>query len=149
MKKADLVSACGIILEIRLSSRKIRRLLFNFLPDKSLTKNSADDCSHSWLASSPGRGTVYRSSVYLGGIQTLNNSGMETLEWLLREAFLLCYTFRYSRFSMASKYMVTTTSLVTRLKYKIEQDVLAHTALQQVDTIFSDALVATTRNMHG
>ena len=36
-----------------------------------------------------------------------------------------------------------------RLKYKKEQNVLAHKALQQVDTSFFEALVATTKNMHG
>ena len=50
---------------------------------------------------------------------------------------------------MAAKVMVTTTSLLTRLKYKTEQKVLAHTALQQVNKIFFKALVATTNNMHG
>ena len=50
---------------------------------------------------------------------------------------------------MASKVMVTTTSLVARLKYKTEQDVLSHCDVQKVDAIFSDALVTTTKNMHG
>ena len=50
---------------------------------------------------------------------------------------------------MASKVMVTTTSMVSRLKYKTEQDVLSHAAVQQVDDIFSEALVTTTRKMHG
>ena len=50
---------------------------------------------------------------------------------------------------MASKVMVTTTTLVSRLKYETEQDVLLHSDIQKVDAIFSDALVTTTRNMHG
>ena len=88
-------------------------------------------------------------STYLGGMKTLNNSGKETLEWLLRKASLPCQFVQYSRLSIAYKVMVTITSLVTSLKCKTDQGVLAYTALQQVDTIFSEALVATTRNMHG
>ena len=35
-RRLTLLSACCVNLGIRLSSRKISRLLFNFLPDKSL-----------------------------------------------------------------------------------------------------------------
>ena len=45
--------------------------------------------------------------------------------------------------------MITITSMVPRLEYKTMQDVLSHVDIQQVDTIFSEVLVATTRNMHG
>ena len=89
------------------------------------------------------------SSAYLGSFQILDNSGSETLDWIMREASLLCQTVRYCRFSIASKILVVTTSLVSRLRFKAEQDVLSHAEVQEVDSIFSTALVATTNNMHG
>ena len=104
---------------------QIRRRLFNFIPDKSLTESTpiiVDTVC--WLPHQVEVQTT-RSSVYLGGIQTLNNSGKETLKWLLRKEPQLCKTVRYSRFFMILKVMVTTTSIVTRLKYDTVQDVLA------------------------
>ena len=50
---------------------------------------------------------------------------------------------------MASKFLVTTTSLVARLKYKTEQNVMSHCDVQKVDAIFSDALVTTTKTVNG
>ena len=39
--------------------------------------------------------------------------------------------------------------MVSRLKYKTEQDKLSYAAVQLVDAILSEALVLMTRNMHG
>ena len=90
-----------------------------------------------------------RSSGYLGSFQTLDNSGSEKLDWIIRKASLLCQTVRYCRFSIASKILVVTTSYLSHLRFKAEQDILSYAEVQQVDSIFSTALIATTNNMHG
>jgi len=88
-RKAELLSAFCIVLGLQLSDEKIRRLLQNFLPDAqkaqalSMTVYTVGWVPHTVTVQSSG------SSVFLGGIYDLDNSGHDTESWLIEKAKLI------------------------------------------------------------
>ena len=147
-KKADLLSAFCIVLGLQLSDEKIRRLLQNFLPDKqksqalSMTVYTVGWVPHTVTVQSTG------SSVFLGGIYDLDNSGADTELWLIEKAKLIRSTVVSRQgFSGASKITVVNTSTLNGLIYRAACCALPHTKLQKVDHIIDDIMLDATRNM--
>ena len=147
-KKAELVSAYCIVFGLKLSSGKIRRLLQNFLPSNChASAESMRVYTVGWIPTEVPIQTT-GSSTYLGGIHDLDNTGSDTTEWLERNAQLLCQTVKYSRFSMATKIAVATSSIVHKIRYKAELSNQSLQDLAKVDAIFANTFLKTTNNMN-
>jgi len=129
-RKAELLSAFCIVLGLQLSDEKIRRLLQNFLPDAqktqalSMTVYTVGWVPHTVTVQSSG------SSVFLGGIYDLDNSGHDTESWLIEKAKLIKSTVVSRQgFSGAAKIAVVNTSTLNGLVYKAACCALSHSQL--------------------
>jgi hypothetical protein len=88
------------------------------------------------------------SSVFLGAIQDMDNSGTDTYTWLLNTAKLARSTVLSKHgFSAAAKVAVVSTSTISGMVYKAANSVLSHEQLINIDTIIDSIMVDSTRNM--
>ena len=118
-KKAELVSAFCIVLGLRLSEKKIRRVVQSFLPPGYRQDvMSTIVYTVGWTAHEvPVQPTG--ATEFLGGIYDTDNSGKMTLEWLLAKASLVVQCIKSRKgFSAASKVSVITMSTLHSLVYK-------------------------------
>ena len=147
-KKAELFSAFCIVLGLQLSHGKIRRLFQNFLPNKQKARASHMTVyTTGWVPHAvPIQSTG--SSVFLGAIVNMDNSGSDTAEWL-RHTAQLARSAILSKpgFSGASKIAVISSSTLNGMVFKAACSVLSHTQLQEVDRILDDIAVDSTHNM--
>jgi hypothetical protein len=89
------------------------------------------------------------SSVFLGAIINMDNSGADTFQWLTDTAKLACNTIRSKPgFSGASKVAVLSTSTINGMVYKAAASVLSHSQLHDIDSIIDNVLITSTQNMH-
>ena len=147
-RKADLLSACCIVLGLKLSESKIRRVLQDFLPGP--VKHAAEDMvihTAGWI---PHRVPIQDSghTEFLGGLYDADNRGDATFDWLQAKANLHVHcTITRKGFSAESKLSVLSSSTLNSLGYKAACSVLSHQQLQAIDTILEKAYVPTTKNM--
>ena len=89
------------------------------------------------------------SSVFLGAIINMDNSGTDTAAWLLNTAHLArSAVLSKHGFSCASKVAVISTSTINGMVYKAATSVLSHSQLQDIDTIIDSIMVDSTKNMN-
>ena len=147
-KKADLVSAFCIVLGLKLSHTKIRRVVQHFThPRNADLVMSTTVYSAGWI---PHVVPAHTSGAieFLGGIYDVDNTGSSTLEWLKTKATVAVQCIRSRKsFSSAAKIGVLNISIMGSMLYKALNSVLSHTELESIDTIIDDVLISTTNNM--
>ena len=125
-EKAELFSAFNIVLGLKFSPGKIRRLLQDYLP-KKLRQQALHMTIYSsgWVPQHIPIATT-GSSEYLGGIYDLDNSYSSAMAHMIDIAKLHVNAIKHSHFSADSKILVATTSTVNKLRYTWETSSLSH-----------------------